>query len=146
LRERREDIPLLARYFLEYFKQGIDAAARDFETETVELMSSYPWPGNVRELRNVVERMLVLHRQAIRLGPNALPEEFNHRAAPAAGSARISLAEAVNAYEAKLVREALREAGGVQTRAAELLGTTRRILKYRMEKLNIRWNGDQNGT
>jgi len=95
----------------------------------------------VRELRNLVERLLVLHGREPRLRPEHLPRDFHHAQAPAANLLAKpngqSLEDAVNTYERQLVLHALRESHGVQTRAAEILGTTRRILKYRMVKLNI---------
>jgi DNA-binding NtrC family response regulator len=139
LRERRTDIPLLARYFLTQFRRALNAAAADFMPDALELLCAYDWPGNVRELRNVIERALVLHRTAPLIESVFLPEELAQATAvPAVPvDASAGFQTAVNAYERKLIEDALREAGGVQTRAAELLGTTRRILKYRMDRLSI---------
>jgi DNA-binding NtrC family response regulator len=145
LRERIEDIPLLSRHFLGYFRQNLHVVARDFAAKTMELLCRYRWPGNVRELRNVIERTLVLHGTCEEVLPEFLPDELRHTATPAAAVAESSLEDAVNAFERQLVENALSEANGVQTRAAELLGTTRRILKYRMEKLGIQGNGNGNG-
>ncbi len=148
LRDRKEDVSLLARYYLMYFKQSMNISTEDLEPETISLLEQYDWPGNIRELRNIIERILVLHGNQKTLSPEALPGEF-HRYGPITGgdvtvqtqppvSGDQSLADAVNSYERELVLDALRRAGGVQTRAARLLGTTRRILKYKMDKLNIR--------
>lgn len=138
LRERRDDVPLLAQYFLDYLRATLNVETERFEPEAMDILCDYAWPGNVRELRNIVERMLVLHgrERAIRL--EHLPEEFHHPPAPPPKSRKGgSFEEAVNAYERELIENALREAKGVQTKAAELLGTTRRILRYRMEKLGL---------
>ena len=148
LRERPEDIPLLARHFLGQLRSNMRAVAADFSDAAINLMLRYPWPGNVRELRNVVERVLVLHGRRDQLGPECLPDVF-HGTPPAgavpaqpepapAPDASPRLSDAVDAFERRLVVDALRKAEGVQTRAAELLGTTRRILNYRMQKLGIR--------
>jgi DNA-binding NtrC family response regulator len=163
LRDRPGDIPLLARYFLDLFRRSMNVHTEDFAPDTLALLSQYRWPGNVREMRNVIERAVVLHGHHALLPPEALPVEFRGTSAvPAAAPAvdpapatapspapaaptglpvpalgRQSLADAVAAFERTLVEQALREANGVQTRAAELLGTTRRILKYRMDKLKI---------
>ncbi|MEI6147974.1 MAG: sigma 54-interacting transcriptional regulator, partial [bacterium] len=141
LRDRPEDVPLLARYFLNLFRQNMTVPVRDIDPDALQLMQRYPWPGNVRELRNAIERVIVLHGQADLVRPEHLPESM--RAAPPlpaptgkAGPTR--LAEAVAAFERDLVMEALRQTNGVQTRAAQRLGTTRRILNYRMRKLDIR--------
>jgi len=138
LRNRREDIPLLAQYFLNYFSRKVGSRLKDIDRDALRLLMRYDWPGNVRELRNLMERMAVLHRERTVLQPEFLPEEFHSRNlfAPM-HPGTFSLEDAVNEFERRLVIDALRKAGGVQTRAAELLGTTRRILRYRIEKLNI---------
>jgi DNA-binding NtrC family response regulator len=145
LRERPEDIPVLCRYFLRYFKQNTGIVAGDFSPEAMELLSVYAWPGNVRELRNIIERMLVLHGNTPTIGPECLPEDFHKAPGQVAVAADMALADApttsleaaVNAYERKLIENALAKVGGVQTHAAAALGTTRRILSYRMQKLGI---------
>jgi len=119
---------------------------REVTPEAMALLVGYHWPGNVRELRNIVERMLVLYRQEPVLRPEFLPEEFHGPAASTSAgrlpSGRLppgrTLSQAVEDFERGLVLGALREAGGVQTRAARLLGTTRRILGYRLTRLGIR--------
>ena len=148
LRERPGDIPLLARYFLDNFRQTMNTHADDFAPDTLELMTQYRWPGNVREMRNIIERALVLHGHKPLLPPECLPIEFRAADAtrpvalvagepPAFVLGEKTLASAVDEFERGIIEQALREANGVQTKAAELLGTTRRILKYRMDKLNI---------
>ena len=141
LRERRDDIPLLADYFLAVYGSNLDAVATGFTDEALHMLTRYDWPGNVRELRNVIERMLVLHGRAEEtIRAEFLPDEF--RGTPAAPApppaADASLRETIDAYERELIVRALDQANGVQTAAARILKTTRRILKYRMEKLNIR--------
>ncbi|MBM4142066.1 MAG: sigma-54-dependent Fis family transcriptional regulator [Lentisphaerae bacterium] len=138
LRAREGDVPLLARHFLRQCRPGPDTRARDFAPEAMELLCAYRWPGNVRELRNVVERMLVLHGNEPLIRAEHLPEEFQGARAggpePPEGG---TLEELVGAFEKRLIEKALADSGGVQTRAAEQLGTTRRILRYRMDKLGI---------
>ncbi len=142
LRERREDIPLLAQYFLDFYRNTLDASAKTLSGKTIDILLNYAWPGNVRELKNVIERMVVLHKHQETILPEFLPEEMTGGAGKSAASPTINqtLAELVNAYERRLIEDALEEANGVQTTAAQFLGTTRRILKYRMEKLNIKPN------
>ena len=153
LRERREDIPLLLTHFLHRLGPALHAQTRAFDSEALRLLDAYAWPGNVRELRNLVERMLVLHGREPVVTAARLPEEFHADtagesepsmesmpAAPPEASAvvgAVPLEEAVMAYEKRLIAEALRVSGGVQTRAATRLGTTRRILRYKMEKLGL---------
>jgi transcriptional regulator with GAF, ATPase, and Fis domain len=117
---------------------------RDFDPDALRLMQGYAWPGNVRELRNTIERVLVLHGRDERVATGHLPEAM--RSAPPAAepvpkTGPASLSEAVAAFERELVVEALRQTNGVQTRAAQRLGTTRRILNYRMRKLEIPASG-----
>ena len=140
LRERAGDVPELAEHFLRQHTSRATYATRTFSPRAVQLLQQYAWPGNVRELRNVVERMLVLFGQHRTNLADHLPEEFQtgeSSASLVAIEEDISLSEAVGNFERQLVENALRQANGVQTRAAELLGTTRRILNYRMQKLNI---------
>lgn len=139
LRERRDDVPLLLEHFLREFRVALNATTVRFGPAAMKLLAHYSWPGNVRELRNLVERVLVLHGRQEEIQPEHLPDEIRGGSGvlPLAGDNGQSLEEAVNAFERQLVMKALAAAGGVQTRAAELLGTTRRILRYRMEKLKI---------
>jgi len=151
LRERRDDIPLLLAHFLGRLGPVLHAATRGFDEDALHWLCTYAWPGNVRELRNVVERVLVLHGREAVISASRLPEEFHARpafgraladesAVPAAlppPTEGLTLEEAVGGYERQLIADALRKAGGVLTRAAESLGTTRRILRYKMEKLGL---------
>ena len=145
LRERPEDIPLLARYFLNSFRATMNAGTKEFDPEAMEAMKRYSWPGNIRELRNIVERMLVLHGQNEVIREEFLPEALRatQPLAPAASApppplqTELPMANAIAAYERKLIVDALVKTRGVRTRSAKLLGTTRRILSYRMKKLNI---------
>jgi DNA-binding NtrC family response regulator len=139
LRERVGDVHLLARHFLNELRTNLKAAAEGFAPEAMEAMRVYSWPGNIRELRNVVEHMLVLHGHHRLIPIEALPVEV--RGAPPAPekeeSRNVTLQETLDARERQVIVEALARVGGVQTKAAELLGTTRRILSYRMGKLGI---------
>ena len=154
LRERRDDIPLLLTHFLNRLGPALHAAAHGFDEEALRLLCDYAWPGNVRELRNVVERVLVLHGRDQAISASRLPEEFHtgpvSRATVAAGpvvstvsaaspppAEGLTLEAAVSAFERQLIAEALQQVGGVQTHAAKNLGTTRRILRYKMEKLGL---------
>lgn len=154
LRKRRDDIPLLLMHFLKRIGPDLHAETCGFEPEAMHRLCSYAWPGNVRELRNVVERMLVLHGSEPVVSVSMLPEEFHAEpvcntpvtvkpTAPTATTAvappkqSLDLKSAVRAYERQLIADALHRAGGVQTHAAKNLRTTRRILRYKMEKLGL---------
>lgn len=139
LRERQEDIPLLAQSFLNALRSALNCRTAGFAPEAMQRLCAYTWPGNVRELRNIIERMLVLHGRHASVQAAFLPEEFGTHTAPEAAEPAEcrNLSDAVSRYERRLIERALSESGGVQTAAAQRLGTTRRVLKYRMEKLDI---------
>jgi DNA-binding NtrC family response regulator len=143
LRERRDDLPLLIRHFIQLKSSTIGLPEKQFERDALDCLLGYPWPGNVRELENLVERALALSQNST-LGVDDLPAHLaNGRdalplRAIANGAGRSpSLSTAVEQLEHMLIMEALAQADQNQTRAAEILGTTRRILKYKMDKLGI---------
>ena len=144
LRERGGDLPLLIQHFVEAKASDLGVSPRSFQPEAFDLLNRYRWPGNVRELENLVERLLVLSSPGA-ISPAELPEAIG-QAVPQPGgnnarnevlSGAKSLSEAVDEFERTLIEEALAQVDFNQTRAASLLGTTRRILKYRMDKLSI---------
>ena len=142
LRERCEDIPLLVDHFFAKFQKTLHVTVKSISGEAKNIFQDYGWPGNVRELKNVIERVLVLHGDVKVIQPGHLAESFKKRepdspavTSPAPGNA--SLEDAVNRYEAVLIKQALEQAGGVISQAAKRLKTTRRILSYRMKKLNL---------
>jgi DNA-binding NtrC family response regulator len=140
LRERKQDIPLLVEFFLNHFQERLHTEAVSFTPEAMRALCDYPWPGNIRELRNIIERSMVLHSDLPVLDLDFLPVEFQSPARhPSShlGLLKEGLSTSVDQVERQLVLEALHACGGVQTKAAEMLGTTRRILKYKMDKLNI---------
>ena len=145
LRDRTGDIELLVGHFLDTLRQTLNVQTEAFAPEALYLMNQYRWPGNIRELRNVVERMLVLHGTSRQIEPAFLPEEFHSQSsvgstggiAPPPIDSSQPLQDRMNTYERELIHKALIDSNWVQTRAAEQLGTTRRILRYRMEKLDI---------
>jgi len=146
LRERRDDLPLLIRHFLERKIKELGVSEKRFSREATETLLRYHWPGNVRELENIVERGLALSLGS-ELTIEDLPPHLTAGAADpppvrdalaAAGNGdTASLADAVDRLEHRLITDALVKAEHNQTRAAEILGTTRRILKYKMDKLGI---------
>lgn len=139
LRERMEDIPLLTQHFLQTLRRGMSFNVQDFSPESLELLNRYAWPGNIRELRNMIERTLVLHGKERLIRPEHLPESIYQKPAPSPviPGTTTTLEEAVAGCERELILRALQEANGIQTKAAKLLGTTRRILEYKMRKLDI---------
>ncbi len=141
LRERGEDIPLLAKHFLDKRIEEEKRPHQEFSKEAIELLSRYPWPGNVRELENVVEQALLWSQGAMILPehlPNSLRSDSRSsslREDTLAG--RLSLEKAVMEFEREIILDALKRTNYVQTHAANLLGISRRMLKYRMDTLGI---------
>jgi len=141
LRERREDIPLLLDYFLRLKAQEHSVTSKILSPEVVDFFMSYSWPGNVRELENLIERLTILSPRET-VAPSDLPEGMRHWDETVSLKEEVlkgarPLSEAVDEFERDLILKALQKTGFNQTRAASLLGTTRRILRYRMEKLQI---------
>ncbi len=138
LRERREDIPVLAQAFLEEYAARLARPVRSIAPEALTALASYSWPGNVRELRNVIERGVLLARGET-LGVEVLPLAAGGSAAavpaPAAGENRpLRLREALAGEERRVLEEALRRAGGVRREAARLLGIDERNMAYYLKK------------
>lgn len=139
LRERKEDIPLLVGHFLQRFNAENHKALK-ISSPAMDLIVGYDWPGNVRELENCIERMVVMARREI-IAPEDVPLPINlHTPAPRVSLPETSastLPKAVADIERERLLEALRRSGGVQTRAASLLGITPRQLGYKLKKYHI---------
>ncbi|MGH7893476.1 MAG: sigma-54-dependent transcriptional regulator [Candidatus Binatia bacterium] len=142
LRERRDDLLLLLRHFVATKCREMGLAEKTVKPEAADALLRYPWPGNVRELENLIERVLVLSEGPV-IDLDDLPEQVRRTDASPGDlkdqvlAGRKSLGSAVDEFEREIIAEALQQTEFNQTRAAEMLGTTRRILKYRMDKLGI---------
>ena len=142
LRERREDIPLLIDYFLKKYSAENRKPISDVSKEARAILLRYPFPGNVRELENIIERAVVLSRNEMVTTsdlPFHLREERSERERkfPEKGT---SLPESLEEIERDLIVKALRQHRGVQTKAAESLGISERVLRYKMKKYRILLN------
>ena len=143
VRERPEDVPHLIRHFLQRKTKELGLPPKELAPETVEKLLSYSWPGNARELENVIERLLVLSAEEGPIGCSSLPQEVlegravNSQVRERVLSGKLCLSDAVDEFERDIISEALGRFHFNQTRAASVLGTTRRILKYRMDKLGL---------
>jgi two-component system response regulator AtoC len=135
LRERREDIPLLARTFASQIAQRLGRPAPELEPATLARLAAYPWPGNVREVRNVIERAMILDParglEDLDLAPGGAP---SGSAGTSLAGHELNLRDALNKLERELLLEAHRRAGGVRKEAAHLLGIDPRNLSYYMRK------------
>jgi len=136
LRERRDDIPLLAHHFLHQFRHSLHTETLDIAPGAMQKLRDYQWPGNVRELRNVIERVLVLYGSSKQIAASELPQEFS-RQGSAAGTG-IDYQAAVSAYEKQLIAEAFDRSNGTVTAAAKILGISPRKLQLKIDRLHIR--------
>jgi DNA-binding NtrC family response regulator len=135
LRERREDIPLLANHFLARHARRYNRPADRFEPEAVRVMMEYPWPGNVRELDHAVQRAVLMTQ-----GDAVRPADLELRRADAggAGAARTKLEDlTLEEVERVLVEKAMARHGGNVSHAAAALGLSRTALYRRLEKYNL---------
>jgi two-component system response regulator PilR (NtrC family) len=154
LRDRRDDVPLLAEHFLAKYAKAAEKSVRGISHEALELLSAYGWPGNVRELENVIERAVALEQTSLVL-PETLPVHLRATGAVATGNVGAAAASATSAglpdikegfnlealgeeFYRHYIALALHKTGGVQTKAAEMLGMSFRSFRYYAKKFNLR--------
>ncbi|MEO5897936.1 MAG: sigma-54 dependent transcriptional regulator [Vicinamibacterales bacterium] len=147
LRERREDIPLLAEHFASRFAQQMGKKITGISGGAMSLLQTYPWPGNIRELENALERAVALERtpsilseslpELVRSGSHAVAAAATQQAGgfPDVG---FDLEQHVQHIEREYIAEALRRAGGVKVKAAELLGMSFRSFRYYTKKYDLK--------
>jgi DNA-binding NtrC family response regulator len=147
LRERRDDIMLLAKYFLEEFRKEFSKDISGFREDTCKTLESYAFPGNVRELRNIIERATLLETTSL-IRPSSLPEELKKAAEIDIVSYNpvekrpwqmpdFSFKEYIDSVEKKIVSEVMSEADGKKSKAAEMLGLTRFALRHQLKKHDL---------
>lgn len=150
LRERKEDIPLLARHFMAKYNEALGKAVRGFTEDAMRAVMDHDYSGNVRELENIVERAVTLG-QGEEIGVECLPEHLRGETkdAEACQPAYLAAAQAVvpeggmdlektiEDMERVIIMDALRKAGGVKKKAAELLGLSFRSMRYKLSKYDI---------
>ena len=136
LRDRKEDIPTLAKYFLSEFSSEYGKKTRELSDAAMEVLIRYPWPGNVRELRNLVERLVIVCPQA-RIEPHHLPPELFRGATESPLQPYSTLHEARSAYEREFILRKLQEHRWNMTQTATALGLERSHLYRKMKSLGI---------
>jgi Nif-specific regulatory protein len=135
LRERKTDLLLLADHFLESFSRTHSKNIKRISTPAIDMLMSYHWPGNVRELENTLERAILVCDGHV-IHAHHLPPTL--QTAEASGTVtRVSLRDAVAAYEKDLISDALKTTRGNRAKAARLLNTTERIINYQVRKYSI---------
>jgi two-component system, NtrC family, nitrogen regulation response regulator NtrX len=136
LRDRIEDIPILAAHFLKAFCEEYGKKQKEFSAPAMDVLLSYPWPGNVRELKNLVERLVIICPSP-RIEPHHLPPELFRGASKSPQKPYESLHEARSAYEREFVLRKLEENRWNMTKAAQVLGLERSHLYRKMRSLGI---------
>jgi two-component system, NtrC family, response regulator PilR len=144
LRDRREDVPLLAEHFLAKYAEQMGKAITGISRTAMDLLIGHDWPGNIRELENVIERAVALEATPTVL-PDSLPPGIRGDVprpvtapAEALPESGFDLEAHVKEIERGYIAEALKRAGGVQVKAAELLGMSFRSFRYYVKKYNLR--------
>ena len=140
LRERKEDIPLLSKFFIDKFNNDFHKDIKGISKKAEALLMQYPWPGNVRELKNIIERVAILETDDMILESH-LPSEIRNFSKygeiPNTGFQLPNDGVDLDNVEKNFILQALKISDGNQTRAASLLGISRHTLRYRMEKYSI---------
>jgi two-component system response regulator PilR (NtrC family) len=147
LRERREDIPLLARHFLERFRKSMEKPIESLSPETVRRLEAYDWPGNVRELENTMERAVALETGSeisLRVLPDRIAGYSSSANAGAGAASELSLPEEgldfekeIAEAERRYLHAALEKSHGVRTKAADLLKISYRSFRHYAKKHNL---------
>jgi len=138
LRERSEDIPLIAAHFLNQLASETGKRIVNFTPRAMALMTAYAWPGNVRELMNCIERAVIVSRRSTIDVSELPPYLFDLNGKPIqAKTIPPDLDAELTRIEREYILQALNQSGGVQIKAAELLGVSERSLWYRLKKLKI---------
>ncbi|AHZ84065.1 sigma-54 dependent transcriptional regulator [Bdellovibrio bacteriovorus] len=149
LRERRDDIPLLANHFLKKYNERLNKNIGAISADAMEILKKYDYPGNVRELENMIERTVALEGGATIL-PESLPPMVNTSSGRKMASSNeieigddgVDLDKVMGQIEKELLIKAIHSAGGVKKRAAKLLHISFRSMRYRIEKYNLGVVGD----
>jgi len=135
LRDRKEDVPLLAGHFLKTYAERIHKGVRDISPEAMAMLIKHDWPGNVRELKNIVEYAVIIEKNE-QIRPDSLPRSLNGSptAAPEEG---LSLRERLRRMERQIIVETMESCGWVVAAAARRLGIDRRNMGYFLKKHNL---------
>ncbi len=147
LRERKEDIPLLVKHFLELYSKENNKENLEVTEGVMELLEKYFWPGNVRELENLIERTVVLTRSKI-VGREQIPSfllksKITRKTDPLLSDHNLNLKEKTRIFQKNAVIDALKKSNGIQKKAAGLLGVKPTTLNEMIKRLDIETNNNQ---
>jgi two-component system NtrC family response regulator len=141
LRERREDLPLLVRHFLEKFAKELNKETLSLSPEAMAVLKEYSWPGNIRELENMLERTVILSSGSLiqidDLPIHPKPAGRRDWSLDQVIPPGLKLNEVLEIVEKKMITDALEKTGHVQAHAADLLGIARNLLFYKIKKFNL---------
>lgn len=141
LRERKEDIPLLTKHFIEKYAREFGKEVRMISSYAMELLMGYAFPGNIRELENIIERGVAMETSNIILPENLVLSVEGDEAQKSIDlnipDQGINLNAELEKIEKRAIEKALQKTKGIKTKAAEMLGVTSDSLKYRIEKLGV---------
>jgi two-component system response regulator HydG len=137
LRERREDIPLLGDFFLKQYAEKNRRLIKGFTPRAIDLLMRHTWPGNVRELENVVERAVIMVRGDM-ISPNELPDSIRVLDEEVENvGVDLSPGKSLKEVEREMILRTLEETGSNRTRAAEILGISRRTLQLKLKEYGV---------
>jgi len=140
LKERKEDIPLLVKHFLDTYSKENEKEILGVTDDVMEILVSYDWPGNIRELENLIERAVVLTKSKLisreNLPPFLLASKEETRAVASVNN-ELNLKENIQTFQKKAIISALKQAKGIQKKAANLLGVKPTTLNEMIKRLNI---------
>jgi DNA-binding NtrC family response regulator len=136
LRERKEDIPLLANHFLNKYNRAFGKKLKGVKKHALDLLVKYDWPGNIRELENLIERLVVLTKKTS-IGTDRFPAEIKGELPCTPNPEDVSLTKAVQKFEADFIRQALSKSSGKKGKAAKMLGIHRNTLLQLEKKLGL---------
>ena len=137
LRERREDIPYLADFFLKQYADKNRRLIQGFTPRAIDLLMRYDWPGNVRELENVIERAVIMSRAEV-ITPLEFPNDLQELDEELKDSqVNLTPGRSLKEVEKAMILRTLEETGGNRTHAARILGITRRTLQLRLKDYGI---------
>jgi DNA-binding NtrC family response regulator len=144
LRDRTEDIPFLARHFVQKLSRELGSLAKEISPAAIDRLLTHSWPGNVRELENTIERSLVLAAgEVLQASDLRIEAPRTASAIPSAQSPLLPEGETLEHWEQMMIREALRRANGNKSQAARMLGLTRNALRYRLSQMGMESGADE---
>jgi transcriptional regulator with GAF, ATPase, and Fis domain/tetratricopeptide (TPR) repeat protein len=138
LRERRDDVPLLAEHFLEVYNSKLDKSVVGFSASAMDLLVSFSWAGNVRQLEHEIERAVTFAENGDLIKPDLFSDDLREWGSIVATDGKKPMAEAVQQVEKQMIKEAMRRFNGNKTRAAKSLGLSRRGLLNKIHRYHIK--------